>query len=31
MIESNYEIEIVKYGYRDLFMQAEHLVQGGDL
>jgi len=26
MIESNYEVEIVKYGYRVLFTQAEHLV-----
>jgi hypothetical protein len=31
MFEFKNEIEIVKYGYRDLFMQAEHLVQGGDL
>ena len=28
MFESNYEVEIVKYGYRVLFTQAEHLVQG---
>ena len=28
MIDSNHKIEIVKYGYRNLFTQAEHLVQG---
>jgi len=30
MVETNYEIEIVKYGYRNLFTQVEHLVQGLD-
>ena len=30
MVESNYEIEIVKYGYRNMFTQAEHLVQEPD-
>jgi len=30
MFESNHEVKIVKYGYRVLCTQAEHLVQGGD-